>query len=49
MSRYCLSKTSPLLADIVQLEEGDTVAVTVSPADMLLPSDTFHLRLQPLK
>lgn len=47
--RYCLSKASPLLADIVGLEEGDTVALEASPQDMQLPSDTFHLRLEPLK
>ncbi|KAK9806403.1 hypothetical protein WJX73_002550 [Symbiochloris irregularis] len=49
LAKYCLSKASPLLGDIVGLEEGDTVSLQASPQDMQLPSETVHLRLEPLK
>lgn len=47
--RYCLSRISPLLADIVALEEGDRISVSASPVDMQMPADSYDVRLEPLK
>ena len=44
-----LAKLSPLLGAAVGLEEGDAFAARLTPLEMHLPSQSYGLRLEPLK
>ena len=46
--RFGLARVSPLLSGVLAVEEG-TVGLTVAPAGMVAPAESYHLRIAPLR
>ena len=49
VSRYGLQRISPLLSNVVAVQEGGKVQMAFTPQDMTLPAEKTSVQIEPMK
>ena len=47
--RYGLQRISPLLSNVVAVQEGGKVQMAFTPQDMILPAEKTSVQIEPMK